>query len=173
MPVVRLAFAIAAVVGLAATSAAQDVRGRCPDGREWSYRPADLVDMLGALNQVRARAGRAALVPHPILDKMAHTMSVDMACRDYFGHHAPGAPTLKDKLRHVAGPHAPSWDRLAEVIGTSATAERQVERWLGSRSHRRAVLNDDHERVGVGLVRINAGSRYTTYWTVEFMRERR
>lgn len=172
MTVVRLAAAIAAVLTMAADGAAQDVRGRCPDGREWTYRPADVVAMLGALNQARARAGRAPLTRHDVLDKMAHTTSVDMACRNYFGHDAPGAKTLKDKLKYVAGRDVPDWDRLAEVIGTSITADRQVERWLDSRSHRRAVLNGDHERVGIGLVRIAGGSRYTTYWTVEFMRER-
>lgn len=173
MLVSRIAVAALGVFVLSGTSAAQVVRGRCPDGREWTSRQADVEDMLGALNQARAARGRDPLVPHAVLDKMAHTMSVDMACRNYFGHEAPGAKTLKDKLNYVAGRNAaPDWDRLSEVLGTSPTAARQVERWLDSRSHRRAVLDGDHERVGIGLVRIARGSRYTTYWTVELMRER-
>lgn len=170
--------AIVASVGFAVaftTAEAQPrsvVSGRCSDGRVWTYESADLTRMLAELNAVRDDAGREPLRRHATLDRMAHTTSVDMACRNYFGHEAPGARTLKDKLKYVAGRDVPDWDRLAEVLGTSATPERQVERWLDSRSHRRAVLNDDHERVGIGLVRIARGSRYTTYWTVELMRER-
>jgi uncharacterized protein YkwD len=172
MRVDRCALAVVAALALPAASAAQDVRGRCPDGREWTSRPADVVHMFGVLNQVRASKGRDPLVRHAVLDKMAHTTSVDMACRDYVAHRAPGAKTLEDKLNYVAGGDVPDWERLSEVIGTSLTAERQVDRWLDSRSHRRAVLSKDLDRVGVGLVYIAQGSRYTTYWTVEFMRER-
>jgi uncharacterized protein YkwD len=170
LPVVASVLLAAAVTTADAQSRAT-TSGRCPDGRVWTYQPEDVTRMFAALNAARSAAGREPLRRHEVLDRMAHTTSVDMACRDYFGHQAPGARTLKDKLEYVAGRDAPAWDRLAEIIGTSDRPERQVERWLGSRSHRRALLNDDHERVGIGLVRIK-GSRYATYWTVEFMRER-
>jgi uncharacterized protein YkwD len=150
----------------------QAQRGRCPDGRTWTYDPADMSRMLGELNRVRRQSRRAPLTRHPDLDRMAQIHSVDMACRNYFDHRTPERRNLKDKLSRASSGRPPNWDRLAEVIGTSPTAQRQVERWLGSRSHRRAVLNEDHEDVGIGLVRIASGSRYTTYWTVELMRER-
>ena len=63
--------------------------------------------------------------------------------------------------------------RLAEILGTSSSALRQVRNWLDSRSHRQAMLDKAHDRVGVGLVRIARGERYRTYWAVEFVEERR
>lgn len=148
------------------------VRGRCRDGREWAMHPADTERMLAAINQVRSGAARPPLLRHPALDRMAQEHSVDMACNDYFAHRARGFEGLKEKLKRSAGRGAPDWDRLAEVIGTSQTAPRQVERWLGSRSHKRALLDEVHEWAGIGLVRIARGSKYTTYWTVDLMRER-
>jgi uncharacterized protein YkwD len=165
-----LALALSAAVPASAEAQAQ--RGRCPDGRSWTSDSAEIGRMLSELNQVRRRARRAPLTRHPILDRMALAHSVDMACRNYFNHRTPERRNVKDKLARAANGRPPDWDRLAEVIGTSPTAPRQVERWLSSRSHRRAVLSGDHEEVGIGLVRIASGSRYTTYWTVELMRER-
>ncbi|MEZ5294437.1 MAG: CAP domain-containing protein [Vicinamibacterales bacterium] len=127
--------------------------------------------MLRTLNQVRHDARRPPLARLPVLDAMAQAHSVDMACRDYFDHVTPERRRPKDRLKAMAGRSAPDWDRLAEVIGTSGTAARQVSRWLGSRAHKRAVLDGAHELVGIGLVRIDHGSHYTTYWTVELMHE--
>lgn len=116
----------------------------------------------------RARGGRTRLVRSPLLDRMAMAHSIDMACRNFFDHRNPDRLKMQDRLRRAAEGPVPDWRRLAEVIGTSLTARRQIDRWLGSRSHRRAVLDKEHERVGIGFVRI-AGSRYPAYWTVEFL----
>ena len=101
------------------------------------------------------------------LDRMAVAHAADMACRDYFDHRNPEQQRLQDRLTRADDGSLAGWHRLAEVIGTSVTPRRQLDRWLDSRSHRRAVLEEEYDRVGVGLVRI-AGSRYGTYWAVEF-----
>jgi uncharacterized protein YkwD len=165
----------AAICGppVAGANAEQTQRGRCPDGRAWTYDPAETARMLGELNAVRRKAGRAPLTRHPALDRMAQIHSVDMACRNYFNHRTPERYDLKEKLSRASAGKPPPWDRLAEVIGTSPTVPRQVERWLDSRGHRQAVLDREHDEVGIGLARIASGSRYTTYWTVNLMRERR
>ncbi|HUU33401.1 MAG TPA: CAP domain-containing protein [Vicinamibacterales bacterium] len=147
---------------------ADSVTGRCRDGRVWTTSPAEQGQMLGLLNRVRAEAARPPLRRQAVLDRMALAHAVDMACRDYFDHRNPERMRLQDRLKRVNDGSLPAWHRLAEVIGTSATPGRQLERWLGSRSHRRAVLEEEHDLVGVGLVRI-AGSRYDTYWAVEFV----
>lgn len=148
------------------------LHGRCRDGREWTLVSADTDRMLATLNQVRRDARRPAFRRHPVLDRMAQEHSVDMACRNYFDHRARTFEGLKEKLKRSAGRDAPHWDRLAEVIGTSPTAERQVQRWLGSRPHKRAILDEELESAGIGLVHIAEGSKYSTYWTVDLMRER-
>ena len=35
------------------------------------------------------------------------------------------------------------------------------------------VLEKEHDATGIGVVRIARGSRYTTYWAVEFMADDR
>jgi uncharacterized protein YkwD len=102
---------------------------------------------------------------------MAH--AADMACRNYFDHRNREREKLQDRYRRVAGREATDWQRLAEILGTSPTALRQVERWLDSRAHRDALLERKHDGAGIGLVRIARGSRYTTYWAVEFTGDER
>ena len=128
--------------------------------------------MLGLFNQVRAGAARPPLTRMPVLDRMALAHAADMACRDYFDHRNPERERLAERLARANDGSLSDWHRLAEVIGTSVTPARQLDRWLDSRAHRRAVLEKEHDRVGIALVRI-AGSRYGTYWAVEFAAEGR
>jgi len=162
-------------MGCASASQARDAfpppgsaAGTCRDGRTWSTSETQQVRMHDRLNAVRAREGRDALTRHPILDRMALAHAADMACRNYVDHKNSAGDTLPERLTRVNDGSIPGWTRLAEVLGTSVAPERQVERWLDSRSHRRAVLQREHERVGIGVVWI-AGSRYPAYWAVEFL----
>ncbi len=141
--------------------------GTCRDGRTWATSEAEQARMLQRLNAVRAEQRRQPLLRHPVLDKMALAHAADMACRNYIAHRNSAGDKLPDRLDRVNDGSFDGWTRLAEVLGTSVAPERQVERWLDSRSHRRAVLQPEHDRVGIGVVRIT-GSRYSTYWAVEF-----
>ncbi len=160
----------AAAVGFTTGTVAADadaVSGRCRDGRVWTTSIGEQVQMLGLLNLVRADAARPPLRRLSVLDRMALAHAADMACRDFFDHRNPERMRLQDRLKRVNDGSLSDWHRLAEVIGTSVTPRRQLDKWLDSRTHRRAVLEEEYDRVGVGLVRI-AGSRYGTYWAVEF-----
>ncbi len=148
-------------------AAADSVGGRCRDGRVWTTSVVEQGQMLGLINLVRADAARPPLRRLAVLDRMAVAHAADMACRDYFDHRNPERQRLQDRLKRVNDGSLNDWSRLAEIIGTSVAPRRQLDRWLDSRPHRRAVLEEDFDRVGVGLVRI-AGSRYGTYWAVEF-----
>lgn len=153
-------------------AAPEPVTGRCRDGRVWTSSAAEQTQMWTLLNQTRTRESRAPLARTLVLDRMAMAHAADMACRNFFDHVNPERDTLPERFTRANDGSIGGWRRLAEVIGTSRTAARQVERWLGSRAHRRAVLEAEHDRVGVGLVRI-AGSRYDTYWAVDLIEERR
>lgn len=160
---------LAALLGLpAGVQSPESVGGRCRDGRTWTTSFREQALMHGLINEVRADAARPPVMRHAVLDRMATAHAADMACRDYFGHRNPERHKLEQRLRRVDDGSLGPWSRLAEVIGTSDSANRQLERWLGSRSHRRAVLQDQHDRVGIGLVRIR-GSKYDTYWAAEFV----
>lgn len=165
---------IAAALALLGLSAAPiPTSGRCRDGRIWTTSPREHVRMLLVLNDARRDQGRAGLTRDDTLDRMALAQAVDMACRDYFSHRNPERDRLEERLEQVDGGDVPRWSHLAEVLGTSATADRQLTMWMASRSHRRAVLERTHDRVGIAGVRIDRGSRYTNYWAVELMAQRR
>ena len=166
-----VATALVLIAGSVAADA-QTVSGRCRDGRTWTTSISEQGRMLALLNGSRAEARRPALKRHAVLDRMAMAHAADMACRNYFDHVNPERQKLQDRLKRADDGSVDAWHRLAEIIGTSATPQRQVERWLGSRAHRRALLEREHDRVGIGLVRIK-GSRYDTYWAVEFIAEGR
>jgi uncharacterized protein YkwD len=161
--------AFALIAAVLALEAPVPVNGRCPDGRVWTSSAADQTQMLGLLNQARARQRRPALRRDTVLDRMAMAHAADMACRNYFDHRNREREKLPQRYARIAGREATEWQRLAEILGTSPTPVRQLERWLDSRSHRSALLEARHDAVGVGLVRIARGSRYTTYWAAEFM----
>jgi uncharacterized protein YkwD len=173
-----LTAAFVAAAGAACLAAAQKARdafpppgsstGSCRDGRSWTTSEPQHAQMLVALNAARANARRAPLRRHPILDRMALAHAADMACRNYLDHRNSSGDDLPERLARVNDGSLTAWQRLAEVLGTSVAPERQVERWLGSRLHRRAVLQPQHELVGIGLVRI-VGSKYGQYWVVEFL----
>lgn len=174
--VLTAAFLVAA--GAACLDAGQKARdafpppgsstGSCRDGRSWTTSEPQHAQMLVALNDARADEGRAPLTRHPILDRMALAHAADMACRNYLGHRNSAGDHLPERLARVNDGSITAWQRLAEVLGTSVTPPRQVERWLGSRSHKRAVLQPQHELAGIGIVRI-VGSKYDQYWAVEFL----
>ena len=165
--------ALVVLAAVLALDAPVPVNGRCPDGRVWTTSADEQTQMLGLLNKARARERRAALRRDAVLDRMAIAHAADMACRNYFAHRNREKEKLDQRYRRVAGSDAAAWNGLAESLGTSPTAPRQLERWLDSRPHRRALLEKEHDAAGVGLVRIARGSRYTTYWAVEFMAEDR
>lgn len=142
--------------------------GSCRDGRSWTTSEPEHARMLQELNAARAAARRAPLERHPVLDRMALAHAADMACRNYVDHRNSSGDRLPKRLERVNDGSVGAWSRLAEVLGTSVTPARQVERWLDSRSHRRAVLQEQHEQAGIGVVHI-AGSKYDTYWVVEFL----
>jgi uncharacterized protein YkwD len=165
--------AAALLASLLALEAPVPVTGRCPDGRAWTTSSVEQGQMLGLLNQARRERRRPPLARVAVLDRMAMAHAADMACRNYFDHRNREREKLQDRYRRVAGRDATDWQRLAEILGTSPTALRQVQRWLDSRAHRDALLERKHDGAGIGLVRIGRGSRYTTYWAVEFTGDER
>ncbi|MGE0123367.1 MAG: CAP domain-containing protein [Vicinamibacterales bacterium] len=152
----------------ASLDAPMPLTGRCPDGRIWTTSTAEQGDMLALVNQARDERRRPRLARVAALDRMALAHAADMACGNYFSHRNRQREKLSERFTRAAGADVADWTRLAEVLGTSPTALRQVEQWLRSRSHRAAMLERQHAAAGVGMVRIGRGSRYVTYWAVEF-----
>jgi uncharacterized protein YkwD len=143
--------------------------GHCPDGREWSI-PADEPEaMVALINTARTNAGLAPLTRNGMLSLVASEHSKDMACRDFFDHINPDGQNPADRVQEAGAGFAPPYRWISENIGSHATAQEQFDGWMASEGHRTNILDDRVDEIGIGLIHINAGSRYTDYWTAVFL----
>jgi len=143
--------------------------GRCPDGREWSIPAEEPEAMVALINGARTEAGLAPLTRNGMLSLVASEHSKDMACRDFFDHINPDGQNPGDRVQEGGADFAPPWRWIAENIGTHATAREQFDSWMASEGHRTNILDERVDEMGVGLIHIGDGSRYTDYWTVVFL----
>lgn len=143
--------------------------GRCPDGREWSV-PADASEaMIALINAARTDAGLAPLNRIPMLSLVAFEHSKDMACRDFFDHINPDGQNPADRVQEAGAGFAPPYRWISENIGSQATAAEQFDSWMASEGHRTNILDDRVDEIGVALIHIGEGSRYTDFWTAVFL----
>lgn len=114
--------------------------------------PTDLSTAAGFLveqvNADRRRIGRPLLVRDPDLDTVALGHSQDMVEDGFFGHVSPTAGGLADRLARVGYRYRAARESLARA-GDLADAHRSM---MASPAHRAALLADDVERIGVGVV---------------------
>jgi uncharacterized protein YkwD len=115
---------------------------------------ADPAAIVCEINAARDRAGRAHLRIRPALADAARGHSADMVERRFFAHEAPDGDGPGDRARRAGYMDgADSW-RVGEILlwtrGEPLTAERAVELWLGSPSHRRILLSRRYREVGAG-----------------------
>ena len=105
----------------------------------------DELDLLRALNRVRAQSGLRPLVEDWHLCAAARHHSAEMVARNVFGH---GAFAWRMAHFHVRGPHF--GEALAWGEGPLGTSDAIVNAWLNSPEHRALLLSPVFRRVGVG-----------------------
>jgi len=100
--------------------------------------------LLRTMNSVRAARGRAPLRVDVRLVHAARGHSADMMRRQYFAHGSIASRTA------AAGARGPLFgEDLA--WGTGVTAQRVVNQWLASPSHRAVLLRPGFRRVGISI----------------------
>jgi uncharacterized protein YkwD len=166
---VRQITGIASIFMLLALGPSGCHTGHCPDGREWSIPAEEPEAMVALINGARTEVGLAALTRNGMLSLVASEHSKDMACRDFFDHINPDGQNPADRVQEAGAGFAPPYRWIAENIGTRATAREQFDSWMASEDHRTNILDERVDEMGVGLIHIGEGSRYTDYWTVVFL----
>jgi len=114
------------------------------------------------INKERIYYGLQPLKLDPDLDFAAKQKSEDMIERNYFEHYAYGLSPW-DFIRNSGYNYLYAGENLAMNFSTS---EGMVDAWMNSDSHRRNILDEDFEEVGIGVVKgtyVSAGQSHETY----------
>ncbi|MEU8778716.1 sigma-70 family RNA polymerase sigma factor [Streptomyces sp. NPDC048606] len=102
--------------------------------------------MFDLVNQERVRAGCTPLRPDRRLTTAAQKHSEDMVTRGYFSHTNPDGLDSGDRIA-ASGYDA---DGHNENISSYDAPEGATEAWMSGGGHREAIVDCDHEDVGIG-----------------------
>ncbi|HEX7118185.1 MAG TPA: CAP domain-containing protein [Longimicrobiales bacterium] len=96
----------------------------------------------------RRQAGCPPLVWDTRAAAVARAHSRDMLRRGYFSHETPEGRSAFDRMRAAGIRYSAAAENIAYGARTGAQVYNQ---WIGSRGHRRNLLNCRYTRHGIGL----------------------
>jgi uncharacterized protein YkwD len=120
-------------------------------------------EVIRLTNQERARNGCRAARHEPKLSTSARRHSQDMARNDFFSHTGSDGSDFSTRAKRAGYNHAMS----ENIAKGHRTAAEVVKGWMGSTSHRTAILDCAAKAVGVGVARAKDGA---LLWTQDFGR---
>lgn len=103
--------------------------------------------LLVRINALRLRMGAGALLPDPLLERVAQAWAERLAAQNFFTHVAPDGSDLKGRLLESGYHFATAGENLSLDRGPLA-AHFGIEHSPG---HRRNLLEKAHQRLGIGL----------------------
>ena len=125
--------------------------------------------ILQRVNEERAKEGLAALTYSSTMRKYARIKSMDMGDRGYFEHRDPEGRLMSDIIKKDGITYKAWGENIAYIGGMTdeaAIAERFVNNWMNSPSHKANILCDKFGEIGIGVYKI--GNRF--YATQEFFK---
>lgn len=124
--------------------------------------PGWRADMLRRVNDLRAQAGVAALVPCASLRRAAQGYALLMASTGTLGHVGPDGTAPWDRMRAQGF----RWQAAAENTGKGQSSVAEVMRtWAASPEHLANLLDPRMRQVGFGLA---VGDGAEAYWVQDF-----
>jgi len=126
-------------------------------------------EILGLVNQQRARAGLLPLKFSPRLAVIARGHSYDMAMRHYLAHNSPDGAAPADRISGVGlGYRAVGENIYKDDDADSADIPRRaMNGWLKSPEHLANIVSAKFTETGVGIAQSADG---ITYVTQDFLR---
>jgi uncharacterized protein YkwD len=121
-------------------------------------------EILGLVNQERARTGHQPLKFSPRLAVVARGHSYDMAMRHYLAHSSPDGIAPGDRITGVGIDFEAVGENvfMTDVAGAAEVPRRALIGWLSSPDHRANIDSDLFTETGVGVARSADGSTYVT-----------
>ena len=129
--------------------------------RRLAERPISLrQQVIDAVNLERAKFGLAPLLHHNSLEISAQEHARDMKVRNFFSHENPEEERSGDRIKKTGyGVVNAQTCRcsykvyLGENIAKGQdTVEQVIEEWMASVTHREAMLSEDYDEIGVGIL---------------------
>ena len=117
------------------------------------------LDMLHAVNAVRAQHGLAPFRSAPALHRSARKYASWMLRADYFGHLSRIRASSRFSLLG---------ENLAWSAGRRWRVGRTVRSWMQSPPHKALILHPGFQWLGAGASRGRLGSRTVTAWVLHF-----
>ena len=127
--------------------------------------------VLKKVNAFRARYKLRPLAINDDLNEAAQVHSNDMAERDNFAHVAPDGSSAAERAERAGY----RWRFILENIAAGQTTPEEVVRgWIGSDSHREAMLERDIKEAGIGYrfyPQDGGRARHFHYWVLVMGRQ--
>ncbi|MEG2348735.1 MAG: CAP domain-containing protein [Clostridia bacterium] len=111
----------------------------------------DATIVLDLINKVRKENGLAILLVDSLLNSTAQNKALDMVENDYFSHTSPTYGSPFEMMRKVGI----SYKTAGENIAGNSSLENAVTSWLNSESHRKNVLSNAYNYIGIGVEKSN------------------
>jgi uncharacterized protein YkwD len=125
-------------------------------------------EILGLVNQERARDGLPPLKFSPRLAVIARGHSYDMAMRHYLAHNSPDGVAPADRISGVGiGYRAVGENIYMDDADSAGVPRRALNGWLKSPEHLANIVSGKFTETGVGVAQSADGA---TYVTQDFLR---
>jgi uncharacterized protein YkwD len=121
-------------------------------------------EILGLVNQERARGGLAPLKFSPRLAVIARGHSYDMAMRHYLAHNSPDGVAPADRISGVGIGYKDVGENIYmdDDADTSSVPRRAMDGWLKSPEHLANIASGKFTETGVGIAQSADGKTYVT-----------
>jgi uncharacterized protein YkwD len=126
--------------------------------------------MLDLINQDRTQRGLVPYRRDAHLMHIAGMRSYDMATKHYFSHRQPDGRTAFDMIdasgiTWYSAAEIIAWNNASDLAGSADWANQQ---WLGSSTHKAAIVSTSYNYIGVGLAVDTSNGR--RIWTAVIMK---
>lgn len=122
--------------------------------------------VLSLTNAEREKEGLSPLKWDGSLAALATAHCSDMIENNYFSHNSLDGRTPFDRMKDAGISY---WTAGENIAAGQHSPQAVVEEWMNSEGHRKNILNEEFEYLGVGVVK---GGQYGIYWVQEFARFR-
>lgn len=123
--------------------------GEGPGGATCADQTLEVCQVFTIVNQERAAEGLPAYGWSPELALSAQLHAEDMHANDYFSHESQDGRSFVDRTNAAGYMGAPRGENIARG---QRSPEQVMESWMGSDGHRRNILAEGSNEIGVGFI---------------------